>query len=173
MSNYSPTTIVLRFRDLVTEGGATVAEHRRVIRQFGFVWWGWWYRQSEHIPKGVIGELFGEGKPPVPIILLNSGTLQLFTTRASQVVVAPSMLGVQSPQFEATPEYYFRGRYPLWFRFDTDILAIESAPLPIIGQPTMDPSKDMVPAESFDGEETALESLRDDRPTLWLSRTIQ
>ena len=36
--------VVLRFRDLVTEPGGTIDEHRRLIAAHGSAWWGWWMR---------------------------------------------------------------------------------------------------------------------------------
>src|SRR6266404_6138785 len=43
-------TVILRFRDLVTDQGETIKEHTRLLKQFGEVWWGWWARQTEKTP---------------------------------------------------------------------------------------------------------------------------
>ena len=170
MSPENSVALVLRFRDLVTEPGGTISEHRNIIRHRGHVWWGWWRRQAEHIPKGVLAGLFNESVQRVPIVLFDASGLGLYVSDASEVVVAPSIVGISSPEFDATPEYYVRGRYPLWFRLEGDITPIKAKSLYIIGRPTDAPDLDKVPDTTAAGDETPLETLRDDRPTLWLCR---
>ena len=50
------TTMVLRFRDLVTAPGDTIQEHYDVSQKEGFVWWGWWSKAGERIPDDVFRE---------------------------------------------------------------------------------------------------------------------
>jgi hypothetical protein len=158
---------------MVTEAGETIAEHRKIIRQFGHVWWGWWYRQSEYVPKNVLESLFvNTNTPSVQILLLDSGNLQVFGTRASRVVVAPSIVGINSPEFHATPEYYLRGRYPAWFNFSCDITPIDVTSLSITGKPTLGAEFDRIPEVIAEPESVTLPALRDDRPTFWLAREI-
>jgi hypothetical protein len=170
----SSIAIVLRFRDLVTELGGTVAEHRQIMRKHGHVWWGWWRRQAEHIPKNVLTSLFGDGSQDsrVPMVLFDSGTLRVYATVASRIVASPSPVGIQTPEVEITPEYYVRGQYPLWFRFDGDIASVEEVALRIAGKPTVS-SDDVLPNESIGDVDMSLEELRDDRPTLWLARPLR
>jgi len=164
------TAIVLRFRDLVTEVGGTIAEHRRIVRLQGHVWWGWWFRQSEYVPRAMLAQLFVPGKASdISIILFHATTLELYITHANRVVVAPSAGGIQSPEFEYTPEYYLRARYPLWFQFERDIVPFRGTPL-IVGRPTKGPEFDYLPELSVVGETVSLADLRDERPTLWLAR---
>lgn len=170
MPSLAATAIVLRFRDLVTEAGGTIAEHRRILRQREYVWWGWWRRQAEHIPRTTLGELFtSDGPGRVSVILFDSGTLELCSTYASQVVVAPTNLGIHTPEFDATPDYYVRGNYSTWFRLVEEIIPLRRSTLPIVGKPTTSLNEDRLPVETMVTEMT-LESLRDDRPTLWLAR---
>src|ERR1041385_5041989 len=115
MSIASDYTLLLRFRDLVTEPGGNIAEHRRIIRQRGYAWWGWWARQREKVPRTVFEQLFPSGDAERDVLLFDSGMMRMYRTTVGKVVVAPSHLGVNSPDFEATPEYYVRGRYPAWF----------------------------------------------------------
>lgn len=161
--------VVLRFRDLVTEMGGTIAEHRRVLRQQGHVWWGWWRRQSEHIPRGALADLFRDGAV-VPVMLFDSGILGVHRTAATRVVVAPSVVGIQSPEFDSTPDYYVRGHYPVWFRLEGDIVPIDAESLSVVGHPTADPAKHSLATAVEDAHEVSLEDLRDERPTLWLAR---
>lgn len=173
MSTKTPTHIILRFRDLVTELGGTVLEHRRLIRRYGHVWWGWWRRQAEYIPRSTLAELFGkDGRTKLPIVLFDAGTLKLYTSHVTQVVVSPSVVGIQTPEFASTPEYYIRGHYPVWFRLEDDILPIELDDVCIIGTPTKSAEFDRVPDVSFEGEKLTLDQLRDDQPTLWLARFL-
>lgn len=161
--------IVLRFRDLVTELGGTIAEHRRVLRQYGHVWWGWWYRQSEHIPRQALGELFsGAADRRVPILLFHSGTFEAYATNASRVVVAPSIVGISSPDYGITPQYYPRGRYPAWFRLEGDIVPTSADAVRIVGRPTLSSDSDGVPKQTLPATEVALQELGAERPTLWL-----
>src|SRR5947199_204475 len=125
MQNSTRYALMLRFRDLVTEPGGNIAEHRRIIRQKGYAWWGWWARQRETVPRGVFEELFSLESDPTEIILFDSGMMRLYRTTSRKAVVAPSHLGVNSPDFEATPEYYVRGRYPAWIRLEGDINPID------------------------------------------------
>ena len=162
--------IILRFRDLVTELGGTIAEHRRLIHQHGHVWWGWWRRQAEHIPRATLAELFQAESPNLSLVLFDSGTLELYRALTTDVVVAPTNVGIQTPQFEATSGYYVRGHYPLWFRLEEDIAPLDVADVTVIGKPTNGPDSDRFPDQSVTGENLSLKALRDDRPTFWLCR---
>ena len=174
MSDRFSLAIILRFRDLVTEVGETIAEHRRIVRQDGHVWWGWWYRQSEHVPRQVLRELSSANTARgLQVILFHSGTFEAYSTRADRIVVAPSVVGVNSPEYHATPEYYLRGRYPAWFRFCCDISRIEIETLEVVERPTLGADHDAVPADVNLSQTMSLRSLRDERPTLWLCREIE
>ena len=154
---------MLRFRDLVTEPSGTIAEHRRIIHHRGFAWWGWWSRQWEIVPRSVLSELFPNGTDPARVLLFDSGTMRVYESVATKVVVAPTNLGVQSPDLEATPDYYARGRYPAWFRLVEEISQVEISELNVLERPTVE-------AEGAAGS-VSLDALRDDRPTLWVVST--
>jgi hypothetical protein len=159
--------LLLRFRDLVTEPGGNIAEHRRIIRQRGYAWWGWWARQRERVPHKVLEALFPSDDHKTPVILFDSGMMRLYKTVSRKAVVAPSHLGVNSPDFEATPEYYVRGRYPAWFRLDDDIVPIQGASATIIARPTLADTFDVLDIQSAWTSRT-LEQLSDEGPTLWV-----
>ena len=40
-------TIILRFRDLVTETGETILAHDSIIKEKQAVWWAWWNKGNE------------------------------------------------------------------------------------------------------------------------------
>lgn len=159
--------LLLRFRDLVTEPGGNIAEHRRIIRQRGYAWWAWWARQREKVPRNVFEALFPAESTPTKIILFDSGMMRLYRTSARKAVIAPSHLGVNSPDFETTPDYYVRGRYPAWFRFDEDIVPFTASAIEVVARPTLDPA--FVSLNSnLKGQLLNLSALRDDGPTLWV-----
>lgn len=161
--------LMLRFRDLVTEPGGNIAEHRRLIRQRGHVWWGWWARNQEVVPRATFAQMFFPEKSTVEVVLFDTGLMRFYRTKCTRLAVAPSHTGVNSPEFEATPDYYVRGRYPAWFRFEDDILPIELAAPLVVNSPTMCKNdKELEPDEP--GQAILPEKLRDDRPTLWVIR---
>lgn len=109
--------IILRFRDLVTEEGGTVAEHTALLRQFGEVWWGWWMRPYESVPRLLFTQLAEavEKEGPVKGYLFDSGTSRLYSASLAGVSVAPPGDRVSTPDPRKTPSYYHRGTYPAWF----------------------------------------------------------
>ncbi len=108
--------IILRFRDLVTEEGGTIDEHRAVIRSQGEVWWGWWMRQYETPPREVFASLVERisHDGPVQAYLCNTGEGRIFTCLVADVKVAPPGTTIGTPDAERSPLYYERGRYPAW-----------------------------------------------------------
>ena len=50
-------TIILRFRDLSTNPGETIAFHREKIKEHSFAGWGWWNKAGETIPAETFIEL--------------------------------------------------------------------------------------------------------------------
>jgi hypothetical protein len=117
MNSSAGRVIVLRFRDLVTEPGGTILEHRRVLDERDTVWWGWWMRQYESPPRSALGEIrdrLDHGIEPT-ICLLDSGQARLYSSVVADLRVGPPDDSLASPDVSRTPEYYQRGRYPAWF----------------------------------------------------------
>jgi hypothetical protein len=113
--------MVLRFRDLVTDLGGTIAEHRSILRSYRSVWWGWMMRQQEHVPRPFLCELKRAvaAGGTVTVLLYDTGQNQLYRCALLRLAVAPPGIRIASPEPEKTPEYYNRGRYPAWFCFTT------------------------------------------------------
>ncbi|MHB8724056.1 MAG: hypothetical protein ACYC9Z_01600 [Casimicrobiaceae bacterium] len=159
--------LMLRFRDLVTEPGGNIAEHRKIIRHRGYAWWAWWARQHERIPREAFKQLLSPEYAPAQVILFDTDLTRFYRTTASRVIVAPSHLGVNSPDFEATPEHYVRGRYPAWFRFEEDIVLLDNFTSRVVARPTAE----AVPTPLIAGLPEQIANpdvLRDDRVTLWV-----
>jgi hypothetical protein len=93
--------------------------------------------------------------------------MRLYRTAASKVVVAPSHLGVNSPDFEATPGYYVRGRYPAWFHLEGDILPVNASSVTVVARPTLAETFDVLDHNSS-GESVELDVLQHEGPTLWV-----
>ena len=125
MNQHPVANIVLRFRDLVTEAGDTIAEHQSIIRTYHGTWWGWMGRKREPTPRLFLGKNADiiERNTHVPAFVFDSDLLKLYLCKLAEIAVAPSDTKIGSPEPERTPEYYNRGRYPAWFLF-TDIKEI-------------------------------------------------
>lgn len=159
--------ILLKFRDMVTEPGGTIAEHRERITETGHAWWGWWSHQKERVPREILQDRdrrsqdLSEG---TTAILFDSGTGALYAARTRGIVVAPvASTGVQPPSYENTPSYYHRGRYQAWFKFDAIEGPLGAGRLFIRSFPTMD---ELESSHSQVGE-ASLDRLRGGRVTLW------
>lgn len=110
-------TIILRFRDLVTEENGTIARHQTVIEQHGYVWWAWWKKGNETLPAQEFAFLGASAEStPINLFLVDSGQ-----NLAYQATCESIKLGIAgkifSPEKEKTPEYYQDQKYYAWFKF--------------------------------------------------------
>jgi hypothetical protein len=159
--------LVLRFRDLVTEPGGTILEHRRVLQDRDTVWWGWWMRQYEESPRAVLGELRDriDNHEEPEIYLLDSGEARLFSAVVADLRVGPPGESLVSPDISRTPGYYQRGRYPAWFllaKIEED--SLKSHNWRFAEFPT-NPDKNK---EHVGQQVTSLEQVRETDATLWV-----
>ena len=110
-------TLILRFRDLVTRPGDTIANHQAIIAEKTYVWWGWWSKVRETVPDKVFRALNqkatkGEG---LTFLLLDSGSRRLYRA-VCQGIDWDSQLERKEAHDEATPPYYRGQRYLAWFK---------------------------------------------------------
>lgn len=114
-------TIILRFRDLVTEEGGTIEEHKRLIEKYGEAWWGWWKRQSEFCPNILFREVSErlENKEIVQIYLCNAETGQFYCAKLKTLLASPSGRHFPTPDAARSPAYYHRGKYCAWFLLES------------------------------------------------------
>jgi len=111
-----PTTIALRFRDLV---GATIPGHRGCIEDKGSAWWAWWSKPEERIPRDLLAALTSrlEQGEDVELFLVDSGLKQVYRARLVSISFAQGNSRLPSPDAERTPAYYKDQDYLVWFEF--------------------------------------------------------
>lgn len=110
-------TIILRFRDLVTETGETILAHNSIIKEKQAVWWAWWNKGNENIPVQEFSTLrtYAENDG-ISVYLLDSGQKKLYKAMCAGVNFS-TRDPAESPDKELTPEYYRSRKYPAWFKF--------------------------------------------------------
>ncbi len=113
-------TIILRFRDIVTPNHQTINLHRQVIDQQGYVWWGWWKKQTEIAPKDLFRDLSQRlhslsNEEAFRIYLFDSGQEYLFSARLLQIAFQ-SGREIFCPEPLAMPPYYRDRAFAAWFK---------------------------------------------------------
>jgi hypothetical protein len=121
------TSMILRFRDLSTPPGTTLAEHQKIIASKGSVWWGWWNKQGETVPENAFRAILKsiEENGPFDVFLFDTGQNQLHRAKLAQIEWDKQLSLISTPDSTATPEYYGKSQYFAWFR----LAAIESISL--------------------------------------------
>jgi predicted MPP superfamily phosphohydrolase len=116
----APTeTLVLRFRDLVTELGGTIKEHQATIKARGHVYWGWWNKLGEQPPIAIFTILKQKAiDSGFDLYLFDSGQNVVHKAHCIDILwqeagAAP----IPSPEPAATPAYYEGQSYSAWFKF--------------------------------------------------------
>jgi hypothetical protein len=120
MSDTTQPLIVLRFRDIELQSGGTIAQHRTMIAQYGYCWWGWLFRDYErnpHVELKQLGQLLAQ-TGAFPVALFDTGRGMLFRANCREIRATSSPQ--RSPEPAATPAYYNDRRAPAWFQI-TDI----------------------------------------------------
>lgn len=113
-----PDTLILRFRDVTADD--PIRQHRAIISDSGYVWWGWWKKESEPSRVRELGELAERARSGgVTIGLFDRSTRAYFAANVVDCVSAD--YPIPSPELRRTPTYYAEERVAAWFR----ITAIE------------------------------------------------
>jgi 3',5'-cyclic AMP phosphodiesterase CpdA len=123
------TSMILRFRDLSTPAGTTtIAEHQKIIKQKGYVWWGWWHKQGETVPEDAFRAILKSINAPnaYEIYLFDSGRYELHRARLEQITWDINLSRILAPERSATPDYYGDSHYLAWFK----LVSIDTASLP-------------------------------------------
>ena len=111
-----PTNMVLRFRDLGTKD--TISEHRKLIGKYGEVWWGWWHKPPEKIPRNTFAQFSGviESKGHLEIYLVDSGNELLYKATLNGIDISSTEKRKKCPEPNKTPSYYSTQEFKAWFR---------------------------------------------------------
>src|SRR5262249_2573457 len=126
MAAIDVTTMVLRFRDLVTAPGGTIQEHYDVIQKEGVVWWGWWSKAGGTIPDDGFPHLKGRAEAaPLTVSLFDSGYTRVHRAVCHDIKWQTTHARFGSPDPKRTPPYYKKQQYLAWFQFREIILAPE------------------------------------------------
>jgi len=116
----SPSTMILRFRDLVTADGGTVTMHNEISAANGFVWWGWWNKSGETVPDDVFRQLNAKAKSTgLQILFLDSGREKVFTAKCLAIEWDKEHRRINSPDPTRTPQYYSSQSYFAWLKLET------------------------------------------------------
>lgn len=109
-------TIVLRYRDLSSKN--TISLHNEVIDKKGFVWWGWWAKPQERVPLEIFDKLKQRSltESHFELYLLDSGKSELRKAQCIDIIFDNNFIA--SPLKSATPKYYSKSEYMMWFKID-------------------------------------------------------
>ena len=112
------TNLVLRFRDLSHE---TIQTHRSQIDKFGYVWWGWWKRPEEKIPRSELLRFQNlvDRNNHIWIFLADSGTFRLFKAKLIEIDFTHGEEPKACKELEKVPKYYSDSKYNVWFCFQS------------------------------------------------------
>jgi hypothetical protein len=119
-------TLILRFRDLVTRPGDTIAQHQAISEKSGEVWWGWWNKAGETVPDEAFRLVSRAAEAPegLEALLLDSDRSQLFKARCREIRWNTQHSPLLSPG--PSPGYYKDRHCLAWFHFES----ISADPLP-------------------------------------------
>lgn len=123
-------TLILRFRDLSTSRGDTIARHQSIADgPAGSVWWGWWNKEGETIPDAAFRAVAVAAAEPegLELLLFDSDRQLVYQARCVEIFW-DRLLEPVSPEKnpDLVPGYYKERRCLAWFRF----ASILSEPLP-------------------------------------------
>ena len=103
---------LFRFRDLVA---ATISEHRKIIQERGWCWWGWWKRPAEDSRVDVWNDLASRtaGGEEVTVGLFDLGSGAVYKAavigiKSSGAAGSTTENVIRMPDSEAAyvPSYY-------------------------------------------------------------------
>ena len=172
------TTVVLRFRDLVTIPDDTIRLHREIINSpAGGVWWGWWSKGPERIPDAAFRRLLelAQRADGLELFLMDSGTGRTYRARCRDLRWRPDHNLMSSPNADETPPYYRARPYLAWFRLTeiepVDDAAIRNLTYVRIDSFFQDGTSRYTP---FYGKKIhSIEELRQQERTIWFVRPAQ
>jgi 3',5'-cyclic AMP phosphodiesterase CpdA len=142
------TSMILRFRDLAGPIGSTISSHQDIAKERGSVWWAWWNKPSEKVPRDLFAQLKQQIKDRrfLDVYLADSGRYLFYRVRIIDIREADTEEPIKSPDPDNTPQYYLTVPYKAWFKFET----IEEVPADKVEQELHKWSYDEVPGFTDD-----------------------
>ena len=178
MSESQLSTIILRFRDLVTERGQTVAQHQAIIKGSGHVWWGWWRKRGETVPDDAFRDLAKRAKAGgFDAYLMDSGQELLYKVVCSDIKWDANLVEIESPDVTMTPEYYNQRTYLAWFKL-SEITAVMD-PESVLHKSSylrvdeFFEGQDLSYAPFYDKQVHSVKELRQQDRTIWFLRDFK
>lgn len=109
------SAVVLKFKDKGTKD--TIKEHVDILEKKGSVWWGWWSKDFENLPKRQLQEIqqqLEQDKKKISFYLFHTKKEIMYEAVCDEIIYREDSL--QCPD-ENVPDYY--KDYPIraWFRF--------------------------------------------------------
>ena len=111
-------TMILRFRDLSTNVGETIAFHQTMIKEHGYTWWGWWNKAGETIPHTAFQAFMStiDKKGHLDVFLFDTGTRTLYPAKIDEIRWHQLFQEINSPDRDVTPDYYGDRKLKAWFK---------------------------------------------------------
>jgi 3',5'-cyclic AMP phosphodiesterase CpdA len=171
------TSIILRFRDLSNPAGTTtIGEHKRIIANKGYVWWGWWNKQGETVPESAFRQILTEiGKSgPYKIFLFDTGKYKIQQARLIEIKWDIGLALIPTPERTATPDYYGDAHYLAWFKLesidDREIPETELKNWSYVRVDDFFDTKKSAFDEFYDKQLASFKELRNQDRTIWFIR---
>lgn len=114
-------TMILRFRDLATSPGQTIAAHQKIIQDnptSPYTWWAWWNKIGEQVPSEAFRYLNKQIEKNAHVIayLFDTGTLEFYQIKLKEIAWDINYKQIRSPEPKRTPTYYRKTPYLAWFK---------------------------------------------------------
>lgn len=108
-----PDSVILRYRDVT--GDSTIARHRNLITQAGYVWWGWWKKDAEPSRFNELQELAERAKKQKLVVgLFDRSTGEFYSAQMTDCVCSDA--AISTPEPLKTPSYYSNEKLPAWLK---------------------------------------------------------
>lgn len=119
-------TIALRFAENIAPMDGTIEEHKKIIEQYGFVWYG---KFGARVSEKIRAEILSADDKRV--LLIHSGTNKRYWLHVDDI-------SYETPELSGIPEYYrdIAGTVKTWFR----VTQIEKADKSIMAKCTVSSS---------------------------------
>ena len=100
-------TLILRFRDLSIPN--TIEEHKKIIAEKGYVWWGWWSKPQEKLPATIFMEL--NQKTELEVYLFDSGQKWFYKAQCNTIHYDTKGDEFTPDEKDCIPLYYRNQKY--------------------------------------------------------------